>query len=66
MAPVLRSEAVDGDNLGVNGWNEITMSSYGDMTEFTPFMHNKVQLFIEDVVTKVCMWRNKTYLSFNF
>jgi hypothetical protein len=52
VAPALVDSPVEDDGLGVNGWIETTMDSFGDMTTFEPFMHDKVQLFVGDVVSK--------------
>jgi hypothetical protein len=52
VAPALLSSATPDDGYGVNGWIEKTTASFGDMTTFEPFMHDKVQIFIEDVVAK--------------
>lgn len=52
VAPTLPSEAVDGDQLGVDGWVDIAMESFGDMSTFSAFMHDKVQLWTTGVRTK--------------
>jgi hypothetical protein len=52
VAPILVDSPVEDDGMGVNGWIETTMDSFGDMSTFEPFMHDKVQLFVGDVVTK--------------
>lgn len=52
VAPALKSEAIDGDGMGVDGWNELSMDSFLDMKSWSPFMHDKVQLFVQDVVQK--------------
>ena len=52
VAPRLLSSAVDGDNLGVDGWTRKVMESFGDMSRFSPFMHEKAQVFVNDVEAK--------------
>ena len=47
------SSAVDGDEYGVDGWTEKIMESFGDMTTFSPFMHEKAQVFVNDIVAKL-------------
>lgn len=51
-APLLFDQAKDGDDLGVDGWSDFMEASFGDMSAFTPFMHNKLQLFVADVDAK--------------
>ena len=53
VAPRLLSSAVDGDEYGVDGWTEKIMESFGDMTTFSPFMHEKAQVFVNDIVAKL-------------
>ena len=53
VADRLPSQAVDGDNLGVDGWVREAMSDMGDMREFTAMMHNKVQLFMLDLEKQI-------------
>lgn len=49
-APELFSQAVDKDNLGVDGWQDITEMSMANMDkEFTAFMHNKIQMYTQNV-----------------
>jgi hypothetical protein len=52
VAPRLLSSAVDGDNLGVDGWTKKIMESYGEMSSFSAFMHDKTQIFVNDIVAK--------------
>ena len=52
VAPRLKSEAVDDDNLGVDGWIRTIMDSFGDMDTYSPFMHDKLQLWVSDVDAK--------------
>ena len=35
IAPGIPSEAVDGDQMGVDGWINVAMSDMGDMNEFS-------------------------------
>lgn len=52
-APRFFSEALDNDKLGVDGWQDVTVQSLENMdTEFSAFMHNKVQLFIQRVAKR--------------
>uniref|UniRef100_A0A7S2ANT5 Uncharacterized protein n=1 Tax=Octactis speculum TaxID=3111310 RepID=A0A7S2ANT5_9STRA len=49
VAPDLFAHARDHDDLGEVGWEKIQQSSFGVMDSFTPFMHNKVQIFTTDI-----------------
>lgn len=51
-APRLYSHAVDGDDMGADGWMDFQQQSYGDMSQFTSFMHNKFVMFTNDVAAK--------------
>lgn len=46
-APRLFSKALDNDNMGVDGWQDVTESSMEDMDkQFSAFLHNKLQMYI--------------------
>jgi len=52
IAPTLPDEAVDHDQLGTDGWIDIAMTSFGDMSTWSALMHDKVQLWTTSVRTK--------------
>lgn len=53
-APKLFSKAMDKDDLGVDGWQDLTVASMADFANhFSAFMHNKVQMYTIDLDTKV-------------
>lgn len=52
VAPTLTSEAVDGDGMGVDGWIDVAMETFGDMSAFTAGMHDKLQLWTSSVRNK--------------
>lgn len=54
VAPDLPSEAEDGDGMGIDGWADVMMKSFGDMTSFdSPFMHEASQIFVDDLQSKI-------------
>lgn len=60
---LLFSKAKDGDGLGTSGWQRVAEESFGSMDSFSPFMHNKVQLFSGNITNTVTQLQ-KTYHLF--
>uniref|UniRef100_A0A7S2RRD5 Uncharacterized protein n=1 Tax=Rhizochromulina marina TaxID=1034831 RepID=A0A7S2RRD5_9STRA len=52
VAPIFESKAEDDDDLGVDGWTELVMKDLGDMSSFSTMVHQKMSIFINDVVTQ--------------
>lgn len=52
-APALYSQAKENDEWGVDGWQTFVQESMGNLTDFSAFMHNKVQLFVGDIDTVI-------------
>lgn len=51
-APKLHAHAVDGDDMGTDGWMDFMEESYDGMSKFNGFMHNKFVLFTADIEAK--------------
>ena len=60
-APKLHSHAVDGDDMGTDGWMDFMEESYDDMSEFNGFMHNKFTMFTSDIEAKAVELQNDNH-----
>lgn len=64
VADKFYSEVVDGDGLGVSGWIDIATKDFGDMEQWTPFMHEKVTVLLpkdRDPAVQATMLRSAGY-----
>mmetsp|Transcript_102902 Transcript_102902/g.295031 ORF Transcript_102902/g.295031 Transcript_102902/m.295031 type:complete len:551 (-) Transcript_102902:243-1895(-) len=60
-APKLHAHAVDGDDMGTDGWMDFMEESYDGMSEFNGFMHNKFTMFTGDIEAKAVELQNDNH-----
>ena len=61
--PKVFSHAVDGDELGADGWNQIQKNNLAGLAQnlFSTQVHNKIELVVGDVIAKITQLESAGY-----